>query len=181
MMLRSKVSAFTVSPTSLSYGNLAINTTSAAKTVTISNSGTVVLPIASIRLMGTNANQFSKTADTCSSSSVAPDQTCSVTVTFAPTTTGAKAAVLDLLSNASNVPSTTTTPQIQGLTAAHRPITTPMRLRTAEPASQISQGVSRQEALSKCCQQPPWDCDHLVHRLEFIRLTSGGYKNHEWS
>ena len=46
-------SAFGVSPTALAFGNVTRNTTSAAQTVAISNTGSVVLPISSITLTGT--------------------------------------------------------------------------------------------------------------------------------
>jgi Gametolysin peptidase M11/Abnormal spindle-like microcephaly-assoc'd, ASPM-SPD-2-Hydin len=84
-------STFSVSPTALSFGNVARNT-SAAKTVRISNTGTVVLPISSITLAGTNPGQFSRTHN-CPAR-VAAGGSCTVRVVFKPTSTGAKTAIL---------------------------------------------------------------------------------------
>jgi Gametolysin peptidase M11 len=85
-------STFSLSPTALSFGNLARNATSTAKTVRISNTGTVVLPISSIGLVGTNAGQFAQTHN-CPAR-VAVGGNCRVSVVFKPTSTGAKSAVL---------------------------------------------------------------------------------------
>jgi Gametolysin peptidase M11 len=85
-------STFSLSPTALSFGNLARNATSTAKTVRISNTGTVVLPISSIGLAGTNPGQFAQTHN-CPAR-VAVGGSCTVRVVFKPTSTGAKSAIL---------------------------------------------------------------------------------------
>jgi hypothetical protein len=87
-------SAFSVSPTALSFGNVARNTTSTAKAVKISNTGTVVLPITSIALAGTNPGQFARTTN-CATR-VAIGGSCTVSVVFKPTSTGAKSATLQV-------------------------------------------------------------------------------------
>jgi Abnormal spindle-like microcephaly-assoc'd, ASPM-SPD-2-Hydin len=85
-------STFSLAPTALSFGNVARNKTSTAKTVTISNTGTVVLPISSILLAGTNPGQFARTHN-CPAR-VAVGGSCTVSVVFKPTSTGAKSAIL---------------------------------------------------------------------------------------
>jgi hypothetical protein len=87
-------STFSVSPTALSFGNVARNTTSTAKTVRISNTGVVVLPITSILLAGTNPAQFARTYN-CPAR-VAVGGSCTVSVVFKPTWTGAKSATLQI-------------------------------------------------------------------------------------
>jgi Gametolysin peptidase M11/Abnormal spindle-like microcephaly-assoc'd, ASPM-SPD-2-Hydin len=84
-------STFSVSPTALSFGDVTRNTTR-KKTVRISNTGTVVLPITSISLAGTNPGQFSRTHN-CPAR-VAVGGSCTATVVFKPTSTGAKSAIL---------------------------------------------------------------------------------------
>jgi hypothetical protein len=84
-------STFSVSPTALSFGNVPRGTT-AAKTVRISNTGTVLLPITSISLAGTNPGQFARTHN-CPAR-VAVGASCTVRVVFKPTSTGAKSAIL---------------------------------------------------------------------------------------
>ena len=56
-----------LSPTSLSFGNQNVNSTSPAQTVTLNNSGTAALTINSISLTGTNSGDFAQT-NTCPAS-----------------------------------------------------------------------------------------------------------------
>jgi hypothetical protein len=60
--------------------------------VRISNTGSVMLPISSIALAGTNPGQFARTHN-CPAR-VAVGGSCTVSVLFKPTTTGAKSAIL---------------------------------------------------------------------------------------
>jgi beta-lactam-binding protein with PASTA domain len=84
--------AFTVSPTSLAFGKLARGATSAAKTVTVKNTGTVALPIASVALAGNAPSQYTRTHN-CPSQ-LSTGSTCTVQVRFKPTSTGSKPATL---------------------------------------------------------------------------------------
>jgi hypothetical protein len=85
---------YTVSPTSLAFGNQLHGTSSAPQSVTITNTGAAVLPITSITLSGPNPGQFSQ-GNTCGSS-VAIGGSCTVSVEFAPTGTGKKTATLNV-------------------------------------------------------------------------------------
>jgi arylsulfatase A len=85
-------SVMSVSPTSLSFGSQARGTISAARVVTISNSGAVVLPLGSIKFEGTNPGQFKQT-NSCPAQ-VLVGEICIVNVTFNPTSRGAKSAAL---------------------------------------------------------------------------------------
>ena len=93
-----------VSPTSLAFGNEATATTSAAKTVTIKNSGTATISFSSIKLTGGQADDFAL-SKTCGSS-LAANASCTLSVTFKPVSTGAKAASISIADNASNSPQT---------------------------------------------------------------------------
>jgi hypothetical protein len=83
---------YTVSPTILTFGNVAVNTISTAKTVTITNTGTVALPMASIKINGKNPGQFAQT-NNCPAN-VPVGNNCTVSVVFKPTWIGEKRAVL---------------------------------------------------------------------------------------
>ena len=87
-------SVYSVSPTTLAFGDVARSTTSAAQTVKISNTGTVVLPINSISLGGTDPSQFSQT-NNCPAK-VPVGGSCSASVKFKPTSTGLKSASLKI-------------------------------------------------------------------------------------
>lgn len=85
-------------PLSLSFSNTLSGTTSAAQTVTLSNSGGFLLAISSISA----SSSFAET-NTCGSS-LGPAGTCTVTVTFSPTTSGTITGALTINDDASNTP-----------------------------------------------------------------------------
>jgi len=87
-----------VNPTSLSFGKRAVGTASAAKTVTLSNSGSASLSVASI---STTAG-FTQT-NTCTSA-LLTGKSCTISVKFAPTVVGAITGTLLINDNASNTP-----------------------------------------------------------------------------
>jgi probable HAF family extracellular repeat protein len=82
----------TLSPRSLAFGNHPIHTTSAAKSVTMTNTSANVVAITNIALKGSGSTQFTST-NNCGSSLVG-HATCTIKVTFKPTTKGAIAASL---------------------------------------------------------------------------------------
>ena len=84
----------TMAPRSLAYGSQPINATSAAKSVTMTNTSPKVVVIASIALTGSGSGQFAST-NSCGSSLVG-HTTCTIKVTFRPTTKGAKSATLSV-------------------------------------------------------------------------------------
>ena len=91
-----------VSPSELSleFGPQDVGTTSAAKTVTVTNPGTVNLTIMAVTIGGTNARDFAKSADTCAGATVIPSGTCAVSVTFTPSAMGSRSASLKFTTNA---------------------------------------------------------------------------------
>lgn len=84
----------TLSPRLLAFGNQPIHTTSAAKSVTVTNTSSKPAAITSIKLAGSNANQFT-TTNNCGGS-LAGKATCTINVKFSPTTKGAKSANLSV-------------------------------------------------------------------------------------
>ena len=94
-----------LSPTSLSFGNHQINTTSSARTVTLTNSGNAALTIHSIALSGPNSGDFHQ-QNTCpsSSSTLAVGASCTINVTFTPTATGSRSANVTITDKASGSP-----------------------------------------------------------------------------
>ncbi len=85
---------FSVSPTSLAFGSVPTGTDSAPQSVTVTNTGSVALPIATIKLTGKNLSQFSQT-NNCGTS-VAVGTACKISVVFAPTSVLAKTATLSV-------------------------------------------------------------------------------------
>ena len=97
--------AVTLTPTSLSFSNQAVGTTSSPQTVTITNTGTAVLTITSITISG----DFLQT-NTCAAAPLNnllnPMQSCTASVTFAPTASGARSGALSISDNATGSPQT---------------------------------------------------------------------------
>jgi hypothetical protein len=85
-------SVYSVSPTALTFGNVASNTTSIGRTITITNTGTVVLPITTIAVGGFSAGQFAQTNNCPARLPVG--RICKATVVFKPTSRGNKTAYL---------------------------------------------------------------------------------------
>jgi hypothetical protein len=96
------VALASLSPTSLAFGNQAVDVTSTAQTVTLSNTGNAALSITSLAFTGTNANDFAQT-NTCGSS-LAAGAKCTIVVMFTPSVTGTRAASLSVSDNASGSP-----------------------------------------------------------------------------
>ncbi len=88
-----------MSPSSLSFGNQLINTTSPAQIVTLTNTGSASLSITSIAMGGTDQSSFSQT-NTCGST-VAAGAACTISLTFTPASSGSKSATLTATDNAS--------------------------------------------------------------------------------
>jgi hypothetical protein len=94
-----------VSPTSEKFLATAVGTTSASKTITIKNHLKTTLTISGISFTGTNAGDFAESATTCTGS-LAALSSCTFSVTFTPTATGARSAVLSISDNAIGSPQT---------------------------------------------------------------------------
>ena len=95
--LAAPTTTVTISPAWLTFGNVAVNTTSNAKTVTLRNTGSATLNITSVAITaGTN---FAISSNTCGTT-LAVKKTCKVGVTFAPTALGAATGTLSFTDDA---------------------------------------------------------------------------------
>ena len=93
----------TLSTTKLAFGKLVLGTTSGAKTVKLTNTGTAALNIASIVTSG----DFAISAKTCGAT-VAVGASCTVSVKFTPTAIGTRSGALTFTDNASPTTQTVT-------------------------------------------------------------------------
>jgi hypothetical protein len=91
--------------TSLSagFGPVAVGTTSAAQTITVTDTGTAPLFFNGFRLGGTNGGDFVE-GDTCVGISIQPGMTCTIGLQFRPTATGSRTGTLTVLDSAANSP-----------------------------------------------------------------------------
>jgi len=91
-----------LSTSSLTFGDQAVGTTSAAQTVTITNTGTSDLHVASVSTSGTNPGDFSASPSGCGD--VPATTTCTISVTFDPSASGARSATLNIVSDSPTSP-----------------------------------------------------------------------------
>ena len=91
-----------LSPTSLTFATQLVGTSSAAQSVTLNNYGTVTLGITSVGFTGADPGDFAQTT-TCGSS-VAPGASCTISITFKPTQSGSRTAMLSITDNAPGSP-----------------------------------------------------------------------------
>ncbi|MGA9498141.1 MAG: SBBP repeat-containing protein [Terriglobales bacterium] len=91
-------------PASLTFTKQALETTSTAKTVTVTNDLPTALSIISITRAGADPGDFAQT-NTCGSS-VAAKGKCIISVTFTPQATGTRTATLNINDSANNSPQT---------------------------------------------------------------------------
>lgn len=89
----------TASPSSLDFGVVAVGTTSGAETLTITSSGTADLVLGTATITGSDAVMFAMGTDNCSGQTLVPTATCTIDLTFTPTSEGSRSATLSLPSN----------------------------------------------------------------------------------
>jgi Abnormal spindle-like microcephaly-assoc'd, ASPM-SPD-2-Hydin/Beta-propeller repeat len=93
-----------LSPTGLTFPTQLVGTSSKAQTVTLTNAGKSTVSITSISITGTNSADFSET-NTCGAS-IAAGASCTITVTFKPTSSGTRTASVSVADNAAGSPQT---------------------------------------------------------------------------
>jgi len=96
-----------LSPTTVTFPNTNVGSTSATITVTLKNTGTAALTGISLSLAGTNPASFTlpSSAMLCGTS-LAAGASCTFGVAFQPAAAGALSAVIDIADNASGTPQT---------------------------------------------------------------------------
>jgi hypothetical protein len=99
------VSPLTISPGSLTFASTAVGTTTGAQIITLTNASTSAISFtASTTLTGTGASSFIRTS-TCTNPLPA-GASCTNSIAFKPTTTGALTAVVTYTDNATGSPQT---------------------------------------------------------------------------
>ena len=89
-------------PTSLSFTGQNVGTTSAPRTITLTNTGSAMLAVSSVLITGPNAGDFEQTND-CSTN-IAPGNYCTIDVTFSPTAANGRSGAVTITDNAGNSP-----------------------------------------------------------------------------
>ena len=89
---------------------------STAQKLTLTNTGSAALAIASIAISGTNAKDFS--ASNACGTSLAAAASCTISVTFTPSAAGSRTATLTVTDNSGNLSGATQTVSLTGTGAA---------------------------------------------------------------
>jgi hypothetical protein len=132
--------ALSASPSSLSFGSVAVGSTSGTHTVTVSNPGSGAVSVSSIGVTG----PFSE-SNNCGTS-LAAGGTCTVSVTFAPTAAGSASGTLSVNSSAPGSPLTTalsgTGTSANTNLALNQPVTASGYTQTYAPANAVDGNTS---------------------------------------
>ena len=92
------VTTAVASPSSLTFGSVTVGATSAAQSVTLKNTGTAALTVASVGFTGADVVDFGET-DTCTGQVLAASASCVVKVSFTPAAAGARSGALTIEGN----------------------------------------------------------------------------------
>jgi hypothetical protein len=81
----------------LEFGQVPLGTTTATKTVTLTNTGSAAMKISAISVGGANPGDFVGLSQTCTAlASLGPDESCTAKIAFRPTVTGVRQARLTI-------------------------------------------------------------------------------------
>lgn len=94
--------AISLNATSLNFAAQTLGSSSAAQSVSVSNSGSATLALSAFTLAGSAAADFVQGGTCTATGSLAVGASCTVTFSFRPGAVGARSATLSLASNASN-------------------------------------------------------------------------------
>ncbi|MGA3229559.1 MAG: choice-of-anchor D domain-containing protein, partial [Candidatus Binatus sp.] len=115
----------TISPLVLVFAEQEVETTSAAKNVTLTNPNSSALQITSV----TPSGDFSLSSDGCSGNDLAPAADCVVSVVFTPSQAGTRTGALTIIDAAANSPQTVS---LSGKGILLRPTFSPTHLSFGE-------------------------------------------------
>jgi len=93
-----------LSTPTINFGSVATGSISPAQPVTVTNIGGVNLAISAIAVSGSNSGDFAQT-NSCAAT-LAPGTSCTINITFTPTTTGARSSGVTIADNAPGTPQT---------------------------------------------------------------------------
>ncbi|HYI32477.1 MAG TPA: choice-of-anchor D domain-containing protein [Glaciibacter sp.] len=144
------------------FGDVQVGSSSASKTFTLTNAGNATLTVSNVTL----SSQFAMGTNTCGPlpKAIAPAGSCSVAVTFAPTSQGAKSGSLSFTSNAPGSPTVaslsgngtavtdSTGPTVQApsrVLIAPQTLGTTVLLRVSWPAATDPSGIASYELQRK--------------------------------
>ena len=142
-------STLTITPKPFDFGTR-MTGSSTTQTFTVTNTGTAVVSITSTTLSGAEFAKGTGAGDTCSAAMVAAGATCTIDVTFAPTTAGPKTATLTVSGSAAGAMETDTV-TINGVGVGPVPLITV----TPTPGAFGDVALTASKAVSFTVTNPP--------------------------
>jgi hypothetical protein len=124
-----------LSASTVIFASADLGTTSAPQTVTIRNSGTAALCFSGMSQAGADPLGFAEVDDQCVGLSIAAGTSCTISVVFRPTATGARTATIGVLNNS------TTSPVMISLTGTSTSLTGPTPIAVATAGFTCTAGV----------------------------------------
>jgi uncharacterized protein YjdB len=151
-----------VNPLSLTFANQVISTSSAAQSISVSNTGTAALAISSIALTGANPAEYSQT-NNCPifPATLAPSGSCAIQVSFVPLAVGTRTANVTLTDNTNGVPGSQQNVTLTGTASAAPPTT------SAPIPISFTPGVNQSQVATVNCPSGTSPCtDANAHSLK---------------
>lgn len=91
--------ALSISPSNANFGTIAIGSSSASQTFTVTNTGDEVSGTVVLTVGGAHASNFAITSNTCTGVALPGGATCTASVSFSPTASGSRVATLVALAS----------------------------------------------------------------------------------
>lgn len=178
---------FTVQPTTLNFGNVSVNGTSSPMQATVQNTSPKTIGVSGA-ITGPAALQFSQ-SNNCTT--VPPEASCAVSVTFTPTSAGAQSASLNisaaggatqtvqLLGNGSQLTVSPTSlsfgNQIEGTSSASQPVTVTTGSFGPVTVTSISIASAQYSQTNNCGSSIPANSSCTINVV--FEPTTGGTKS----
>jgi hypothetical protein len=126
-----------LNPPSLDFGQVQVGTTKGPNAVTLVNIGGIPLHVAGVGLVGRDAGDFRVGPNNCGGATLATNASCSVSVSFFPSATGARSAALSFADDAPG------SPQSSSLAGTGTPGPTPTTSPSATASPTVLSGTSQ--------------------------------------
>jgi hypothetical protein len=98
-----KPATASMSPSTLNFGTVPINSTAADLTTTLTNTGTTILSLVNVTITGTNQADFPLRSNSCNTN-IPAGGSCTVKMGFVPSASGSRTATLRIDTNATTSP-----------------------------------------------------------------------------
>jgi hypothetical protein len=151
--------AVVISPASVAVAGTQ-GTASNSTNIVISNSGTAPLHISGVVFGGANVSEFVNPSNPCIGTPIAPNTSCSISVTFAPLGAGARTETVTITDDAPNSPQSFT---VNGTASPAYTVTSPSSAltaavtagQTAKYTLQLTPGVGYSGPVNMACSGAP--------------------------